>query len=84
VQFMQFFVMQLCTVFFHSGRSQWPRGLRRGSAAARFLGLLFRIPPGAWVFVSSECCVLLCRRPWIGLITCPEESYLVLCVWVWS
>ena len=28
------------------GRSQWPRGLRRGSAAARVLGLRVWIPPG--------------------------------------
>ena len=28
------------------GRSQWPRCLRRGSAAARLLGLRVRIPPG--------------------------------------
>ena len=39
-------------------RSQWPRGLRRGSAAARLLGLWIRIPPGAWMFVSCECFVL--------------------------
>ena len=32
-------------------RSQWPRSLRRGSAAARLLGLWVRIPPGAWMFV---------------------------------
>jgi hypothetical protein len=73
----------LCN-FVHSGRSKWPRGQRRGSAAARLLGLLFRIPPGALLFVSSECCVLLCRGPWIRLITRPEESYRVWCVWVWS
>ena len=29
--------------------------LRRGSAADRLLGLRFRIPPGAWIFVL---CVL--------------------------
>ena len=29
-----------------TGRSQRPRGLRRGSAAARLLGLRVRIPPG--------------------------------------
>jgi hypothetical protein len=29
--------------------SQWPRGLRRGSAAAFLLGLLVRISPGAWM-----------------------------------
>jgi hypothetical protein len=39
-------------------RSQWPRGLRRGSAVASLLGLRVRIPPGAWIFVSCECCVL--------------------------
>ena len=38
--------------------SEWPRGLRRGSAAARFLGLRVRIPPGAWMCVYYECCVL--------------------------
>ena len=27
-------------------RSQWPRGLRRGSVAARLLGLSVRIPTG--------------------------------------
>ena len=37
--------------------SQWPRGLRRRSTAARLLGLWVRIPPGAWMFVCCECCV---------------------------
>jgi hypothetical protein len=32
-------------------RSQWPCGIRRGSAAARLLGSWVRIPPGAWMFV---------------------------------
>jgi hypothetical protein len=36
-------------------RFQWPRGLRRGSAAERLLGSWVRIPPGAWIFVSFEC-----------------------------
>jgi len=36
-------------------RSQWPRGLRRGSAAARLLGLRVRISPRAWMPVSCEC-----------------------------
>jgi hypothetical protein len=31
--------------------SQWPSGLRRGSAADRLLGLWVRIPPRAWMFV---------------------------------
>ena len=37
-------------------RSQWPRGLRRRSTAARLLGLWVRIPPGAWMSVVSVVC----------------------------
>jgi len=37
-------------------RSQWPRSLRRGSAAACLLGLTVRIPPGSWKFVVSVVC----------------------------
>jgi hypothetical protein len=37
-------------------RYRWPRGLRRGPAAVRMLGLRVRIPPGAWMSVSCECC----------------------------
>ena len=63
-----------------SCRSQWPRGLRRRSAAARLLRSWIRIPPGAWMFVCCECCVLsgigLCDE----LITRPEESYRLWCV----
>ena len=61
-----------------NGRSQWPRGPRRGSAAARLLGFQVRIPQGSWMFVPCECYVLsgsLCD----GLITRPEESYRVRC-----
>ena len=35
-------------------RSQWPRGVERGSAAAQLLGFRVRIPPVACVFVV--CC----------------------------
>ena len=65
-------------------RSQWPRGLRRVTAAARLLGLRARIPPRAWMSVSCDCCVLSGRGICDGLITRPEESYQVWCVWVWS
>jgi hypothetical protein len=46
---------------------------RPGFATVRLLGLRVRIPPGAWVSISCDCCVLsgLCD----GLITRPEESY---------
>jgi hypothetical protein len=63
-------------------RSQWPRGLRRGSAAVRFLRLWVRIPPRAWISVCCECCVLSGRGLGVGLITRPEESYRAWCVCV--
>ena len=56
-------------------RSQWPRGLRRRSTAARLLRSWVRIPPGAWMFVCCMCCVLSGRGLCKGLITRPEESY---------
>ena len=56
-------------------RSQWPRGLRRRFSAARLLRLWVRIPPGAWMFVCCECCVLSGRGLCEGLITRPEEPY---------
>ena len=61
-------------------RPQWPRVLRRRSAAARLLRLWFRVPPGAWMFVYCECCVLSGRRLCDALITRPEESYRLCCV----
>ena len=72
-------------------RSQWPRGLRRRSSAARLLTLWVRIPPGAWKPVSCECCVLSCRGLCDELITRPEESYRLWCFvecdletsWMW-
>jgi hypothetical protein len=68
----------------YAGRSQWPCGLRRGSTAARILGLWVRIPPRAWMSVCCECCVLSGRGLCDGLVTRPEESYRLWCVWVWS
>ena len=59
---------------------QWPRGLRRRSAAARLLRSWVRIPPGTWMFVCCECCVLSIRGLCDGLITRPEESYRLWCV----
>jgi len=95
--------LQLCVLLnmkfhhFHTpetnfARSWWPCGLRRGSAAARLLGLRVRIQPGTWISVFCECCVCVCvcvcvwsgRSLCDGLITSPEESYRVWRVWVWS
>jgi len=63
-----------------SSRSQWPRGLRRRSAAARLLRSWVRIPPGEWIFVCCERCVLSGRGLCDELITFPEESYRLWCV----
>jgi hypothetical protein len=65
-------------------RSQWPRVLRSGSAAACSLRLRVLIPPWAGMSVSCQCCVLLGTDLCSGLITRPEESYWVWYVWVWS
>jgi hypothetical protein len=40
--------------YYSKSRSQWPRGLRRMSVAAWFLGSRIRIPLGAWRFF---CCI---------------------------
>ena len=66
-------------IFCIKDRSQWPRGLRRRSAAARLLRLWVRIPPGAWMSVCCECCVLSGRGLCDGLITRPEEPYRLWC-----
>ena len=61
-------------------RSHWSRGLRRRSTAARLLRMWVRIPPGAWMSVCCECCVLSGRGLCDALITRPEESYRLCCV----
>jgi len=66
------------------GRSQWPRGLRRGSTASCLLGLWIRIPPRTWMSVCVEYCALSGRGLCDGLITRPEKSYRLWCVVVWS
>ena len=61
-------------------QSQWPRGLRLRSTSARLLRSWVRIPPGAWMFICCECCVLSSRGLCDELITRPEESYRLWCV----
>ena len=60
--------------FYYDGRFQWPRGLRRGSAAARLLRLRVRIPPGHGCLVCCECCVLPNRDLCVWLITRPSPT----------
>ena len=61
-------------------RSQWLRGLRRRSAAARLPTVWVQIPPGAWMSVYCGCCVLSGRSLCDELITHPKESYWLWCV----
>ena len=73
----------VCVYFclsYPTSRSQWPRGLRRRSAATSLLGSWVRIPPGTWIFVCCECCMLSGRGLCDGLITRPEEFYRLWCV----
>jgi hypothetical protein len=42
--------------------------------AVHLLGLWVRIPPGAWMSQSCECCVSSGKGLCVGLITRPEES----------
>ena len=71
---------QTFRAIFKRRRSQWPRGLRRRSTAARLLKSWVRIPPGTWMSVCCECCVLSGRGLCDELITRPEESYRLWCV----
>ena len=76
-----FVILHLCIYLMYLfNDSHWPRGLRRRSAAARLLRSWVRIPPGAWMFVCGECCVLSGRGLCDELITSPEESYRLWCV----
>jgi hypothetical protein len=45
-----------CSIMERQSRSQWPRVLRRRSAAAGLLRLWVRIPPGTWMSVVSVVC----------------------------
>jgi hypothetical protein len=81
-------ILYLVNIFFHyqpkctinntvpsTRPSQCPHGLRRGSAPTCLLGLWVRIPQGAWMSVSCECCVLSSRGLHNELIICSEQSY---------
>jgi len=68
---------------FSESRSQWPRGLRRRSAAARLLRLWVRIPPGAGCLslVSVVCChVEVCATSWSLVQRSPTYCGALLCV----
>jgi len=66
----------------HSG--VWPVPLvarsRRRSPTARLLRSWVQIPPGAWMSLCCNCCVLSGRGHCDELIICQGESYRVCCV----
>jgi hypothetical protein len=70
-----YFLFIYLYIYIYICRSQWTRGLRRRSSAARLLRLWVRISPGAWKFLCCECCVLSGTGLCDGLITRPEKSY---------
>jgi hypothetical protein len=72
--------LKICTRIYFQSPSPCPRCLRRGSTAARLLGIRIRIPPRVWMSVSCHCCVMSGRGLCVGLINRPEESYRVWCV----
>jgi hypothetical protein len=65
-------------------RSQWPRGLRRRSTAARLLRSWFRISPGAWMFVCCVCVVCwqveVSATSWLLVQRSPTDCGAWLCV----
>ena len=65
-------------------RSQWPPDIRHGFVVALLLDLRVRIPAGTRLSACCECSVLSGGGLCVGLITRPEESYRMWCVWVWS
>ena len=77
-----FLLLQFCipphTIYFCW--SQWLRGLRRRSTTVRLLGSWVQIPPGAWMFVCCECCVLSGRGLCDKLAPRPGKSYQLWCV----
>ena len=71
----------LCVIYVDCRRSQLPRSLRGGSAAAPSLGLRIRIPSEARMSVTCDCCVLSGKGFSAGPFSRPEESYWV-CVYL--
>ena len=72
------------TMWFSQGRRIWHGHWSIWSVTPRVLGFCLGNLPVAWESVSCELRVLSRRGLCVGPITCPEKSYWVWCVWVWS
>jgi hypothetical protein len=75
-----FILLDFIAVIMFESQSQWPRVLRRRSAAERLLGSWVRIPPEAWMFICCALFVLSGRGLCDGPIPRREESYRLWCV----
>ena len=78
----------LCENKLCSCRSQWPRGLSRGSAGACFLELQVRIPLASWMSLSlgsvvrcqvEVCSVVCCQLEVCSVVCCQVEVCSVVC-----
>ena len=71
-----------CVLKFAVCLSQWPRGLRRRSTAARLLRLWVRMPSGTWMsVVSVVCCqVEVSATSWSLVQRSPTVCLVSLCV----
>jgi len=80
-----FFVLHFSAVRVADSRSQWPRGLRRGSAAVRLLGLWVQIPHGVWTSVVCVVCsqVEVPETDWSLVRRSSTERGLSNGVWSW-
>ena len=78
---LSYFLMEKIVQYGESKTEEgWPCGLMCRSAAPSLVGVGWwgegvRMPPGAWIFVSCECCMVSGRGFYEWLITHPEESY---------
>jgi len=78
---IKFFYIHNLHYYIMVSRSRRPRGLRRGSAAARLLRLWVRISPGTWTFVFCECYqVEVSATSWSLVQRSPTDCCASLCV----
>jgi len=73
----------MCSIL-DTSQSQWPCSLEARVYGRSFPGIGGLGPAGLWMSVFCGCCVWSGRGLCNKLITHPEESYRVWCVWVWS
>ena len=58
IKFLPYTSVQIILIKPLLSGSQWPSSVMQRSASDRLLGLRVSIPPGAWMSVSCEYCVM--------------------------